>query len=73
MATLLYKDGVQIRVEADKVQRLLASGYSVTASTIEHIEPAELAEAFEVSTAEPLKNSQTIKTLGKRGRKPCSK
>jgi hypothetical protein len=57
MATILYKDGVKIRVEADQVQNKLADGYSV------------INEQVEAYTSPPPEISQSTK----RGRKPCSK
>ncbi|NTU49462.1 MAG: hypothetical protein HGA87_00955 [Desulfobulbaceae bacterium] len=66
MATILWKDGVSHRFEADRVQLMLANGYTVTPEVpeVEKTEETEpVIEEVETVTPEPVK----------KGRKPKGK
>lgn len=69
MATLLYKDGIEHRVEADQVQRMLENGYSVTNEETECIDPVSFEEADinDSGVLNPTEIRQAAKLAGIKG------
>lgn len=72
MATILYKNGSEVRVEAGQVQRMLADGYSVENKPAVFVEK-EPAASFEEPDESIIVEDQDAKPAVKRGRKPCLK
>lgn len=54
MATILYLDGKEVKVKADKVQFCLANGYSVTPEPVKEV-VEEVVEAPKKKRGRPAK------------------